>query len=179
MRVFDMSRYRPAGEPPQPGSQAPPPGQADSSYSQVPKTHRVMTLADHISVRNRTKHPPTPVTPPPLNAHSESSSSKHPSGTFRLLLSTSSRRTSPGTRIHPLLPPPPPRPRPPPRPPHSRVRSPALAWAAPSPPAATARRARPPTTRGPPAGCPPRTPPTSPRPGRVYIRAVWPVHFIS
>uniref|UniRef100_A0A668ALN0 Nuclear receptor corepressor 1 n=1 Tax=Myripristis murdjan TaxID=586833 RepID=A0A668ALN0_9TELE len=36
-------RYRPPGEPPQPPS-----SQADS-YSQVPKTHRVMTLADHIS----------------------------------------------------------------------------------------------------------------------------------
>uniref|UniRef100_A0A668ALP6 Nuclear receptor corepressor 1 n=1 Tax=Myripristis murdjan TaxID=586833 RepID=A0A668ALP6_9TELE len=43
MRTFDMSRYRPPGEPPQPPS-----SQADS-YSQVPKTHRVMTLADHIS----------------------------------------------------------------------------------------------------------------------------------
>ncbi|MEQ2187927.1 hypothetical protein GOODEAATRI_009759 [Goodea atripinnis] len=38
-----MSRYRPPAEPRQPPS-----SQADS-YSQVPKTHRVMTLADHIS----------------------------------------------------------------------------------------------------------------------------------
>uniref|UniRef100_A0A3B3BUZ9 Nuclear receptor corepressor 1 n=1 Tax=Oryzias melastigma TaxID=30732 RepID=A0A3B3BUZ9_ORYME len=43
MRPFEMSRYRPSGEPHQPA-----PSQADS-YSQVPKTHRVMTLADHIS----------------------------------------------------------------------------------------------------------------------------------
>ncbi|XP_041864022.1 nuclear receptor corepressor 1 isoform X2 [Melanotaenia boesemani] len=43
MRPYEMSRYRPSGEPPQPPS-----SQADS-YSQVPKTHRVMTLADHIS----------------------------------------------------------------------------------------------------------------------------------
>uniref|UniRef100_A0A665TDM6 Nuclear receptor corepressor 1 n=1 Tax=Echeneis naucrates TaxID=173247 RepID=A0A665TDM6_ECHNA len=43
MRAYDMSRYRPSGEPPQPPS-----SQADS-YTQVPKTHRVMTLADHIS----------------------------------------------------------------------------------------------------------------------------------
>ncbi|XP_071382038.1 nuclear receptor corepressor 1 isoform X1 [Centroberyx affinis] len=48
MRAFDMSRYRPQGEPLQPGPQQPPSSQADS-YSQVPKTHRVMTLADHIS----------------------------------------------------------------------------------------------------------------------------------
>ncbi|XP_061753947.1 nuclear receptor corepressor 1 isoform X3 [Nerophis ophidion] len=48
MRVYDMSRYRPPGESPQPSSQQPPSSQADS-YSQVPKTHRVMTLADHIS----------------------------------------------------------------------------------------------------------------------------------
>uniref|UniRef100_A0A3B4YPA7 Nuclear receptor corepressor 1 n=1 Tax=Seriola lalandi dorsalis TaxID=1841481 RepID=A0A3B4YPA7_SERLL len=41
-------RYRPSGEPSQPSSQQPPSSQADS-YSQVPKTHRVMTLADHIS----------------------------------------------------------------------------------------------------------------------------------
>ncbi|XP_075342486.1 nuclear receptor corepressor 1 isoform X3 [Odontesthes bonariensis] len=43
MRAYEMSRYRPSGEPPQPPS-----SQADN-YSQVPKTHRVMTLADHIS----------------------------------------------------------------------------------------------------------------------------------
>uniref|UniRef100_A0A3P9INF2 Nuclear receptor corepressor 1 n=1 Tax=Oryzias latipes TaxID=8090 RepID=A0A3P9INF2_ORYLA len=43
MRPYEMSRYRPSGEPPQPPS-----SQADS-YTQVPKTHRVMTLADHIS----------------------------------------------------------------------------------------------------------------------------------
>uniref|UniRef100_A0A8D3C8Y5 Nuclear receptor corepressor 1 n=1 Tax=Scophthalmus maximus TaxID=52904 RepID=A0A8D3C8Y5_SCOMX len=47
MRAYDMSRYRSAGEP-QPSSQQPPSSQADS-YSQAPKTHRVMTLADHIS----------------------------------------------------------------------------------------------------------------------------------
>uniref|UniRef100_A0A3Q3MLD8 Nuclear receptor corepressor 1 n=1 Tax=Labrus bergylta TaxID=56723 RepID=A0A3Q3MLD8_9LABR len=35
-------------EPPQPSPHQPPTSQADS-YSQVPKTHRVMTLADHIS----------------------------------------------------------------------------------------------------------------------------------
>ncbi|XP_007545877.1 nuclear receptor corepressor 1 isoform X5 [Poecilia formosa] len=43
MRTYDMGRYRSSAEPPQPPS-----SQADS-YSQVPKTHRVMTLADHIS----------------------------------------------------------------------------------------------------------------------------------
>ncbi|KAM4726726.1 nuclear receptor corepressor 1 isoform 3-T3 [Anableps anableps] len=43
MRTYEMGRYRPPAEPPQPPS-----SQADS-YSQVPKTHRVMTLADHIS----------------------------------------------------------------------------------------------------------------------------------
>ncbi|XP_028278365.1 nuclear receptor corepressor 1 isoform X2 [Parambassis ranga] len=48
MRPYDMSRYRSSGEPPQSSSQQPPSSQADS-YSQVPKTHRVMTLADHIS----------------------------------------------------------------------------------------------------------------------------------
>lgn len=45
MRAYD--RYRP-GEPP-PSSQ--PPSSQPDSYAQVPKTHRVMTLADHISVR--------------------------------------------------------------------------------------------------------------------------------
>ncbi|XP_068186569.1 nuclear receptor corepressor 1 isoform X2 [Antennarius striatus] len=48
MRAYDMSRYRPSGEPPQASPQPPPSSQADS-YSQVTKTHRVMTLADHIS----------------------------------------------------------------------------------------------------------------------------------
>ncbi|XP_034745965.1 nuclear receptor corepressor 1 isoform X1 [Etheostoma cragini] len=48
MRPYDISRYRPSGEPPQPSPQHPPSSQIDS-YSQVPKTHRVMTLADHIS----------------------------------------------------------------------------------------------------------------------------------
>ncbi|XP_051903662.1 nuclear receptor corepressor 1 isoform X1 [Hippocampus zosterae] len=48
MRVYDLSRYRPLADPPQPSSQHPPSSQADS-YSQIPKTHRVMTLADHIS----------------------------------------------------------------------------------------------------------------------------------
>uniref|UniRef100_A0A8C2X2R1 Nuclear receptor corepressor 1 n=1 Tax=Cyclopterus lumpus TaxID=8103 RepID=A0A8C2X2R1_CYCLU len=43
-----FDRYRPSGEPPQPSSQQPPSSQAES-YSQVTKTHRVMTLADHIS----------------------------------------------------------------------------------------------------------------------------------
>ncbi|XP_047235292.1 nuclear receptor corepressor 1 isoform X1 [Girardinichthys multiradiatus] len=43
IRTYEMGRYRPPAEPPQPPS-----SQADS-YSQVPKTHRVMTLADHIS----------------------------------------------------------------------------------------------------------------------------------
>lgn len=51
MRAYEISRYRSQGEPPQPGSQLPASSQPDS-YSQVPKTHRVMTLADHISVRN-------------------------------------------------------------------------------------------------------------------------------
>lgn len=51
MRAYDMSCYRPSGEPAQPTTQQPPFSQPDS-YSQVPKTHRVMTLADHISVRN-------------------------------------------------------------------------------------------------------------------------------
>lgn len=50
MRAYDMSRYRTSGEPTQPSAQQPPSSQPDS-YSQVPKTHRVMTLADHISVR--------------------------------------------------------------------------------------------------------------------------------
>uniref|UniRef100_A0A8C8GVV6 Nuclear receptor corepressor 1 n=1 Tax=Oncorhynchus tshawytscha TaxID=74940 RepID=A0A8C8GVV6_ONCTS len=47
MRPFDMIRYRQSAE-----SQQPPSSQADGGYSQsqqVPKTHRVMTLADHIS----------------------------------------------------------------------------------------------------------------------------------
>uniref|UniRef100_A0A3P8P022 Nuclear receptor corepressor 1 n=1 Tax=Astatotilapia calliptera TaxID=8154 RepID=A0A3P8P022_ASTCA len=48
MRSYDMSRYRQSGEPPQSSSQQLSSSQADS-YSQVPKTHRVMTLADHIS----------------------------------------------------------------------------------------------------------------------------------
>uniref|UniRef100_A0AAQ5ZGZ4 N-CoR GPS2-interacting domain-containing protein n=1 Tax=Amphiprion ocellaris TaxID=80972 RepID=A0AAQ5ZGZ4_AMPOC len=48
MRAYDMSRYRTSGEPPQSSSQQPPSSQSDS-YSQVTKTHRVMTLADHIS----------------------------------------------------------------------------------------------------------------------------------
>uniref|UniRef100_A0A669EZW4 Nuclear receptor corepressor 1 n=1 Tax=Oreochromis niloticus TaxID=8128 RepID=A0A669EZW4_ORENI len=48
MRSYDMSRYRQSGEPPQSSSQQPSSSQTDS-YSQVPKTHRVMTLADHIS----------------------------------------------------------------------------------------------------------------------------------
>lgn len=45
MRPFEMSRYQLPGEPP------PPPSSQADSYSHVPKTHRVMTLADHISVR--------------------------------------------------------------------------------------------------------------------------------
>ncbi|XP_013767507.1 nuclear receptor corepressor 1 isoform X3 [Pundamilia nyererei] len=48
MRSYDMSRYQQSGEPPQSSSQQLSSSQADS-YSQVPKTHRVMTLADHIS----------------------------------------------------------------------------------------------------------------------------------
>uniref|UniRef100_A0A8C5FN66 Nuclear receptor corepressor 1 n=1 Tax=Gadus morhua TaxID=8049 RepID=A0A8C5FN66_GADMO len=48
MRPFDMSRYRQQGEPPHAAPQQPPSSQGDS-YAQVPKTHRVMTLADHIS----------------------------------------------------------------------------------------------------------------------------------
>lgn len=51
MRAYDMSCYRPSGEPAQPTIQQPPFSQPES-YSQVTKTHRVMTLADHISVRN-------------------------------------------------------------------------------------------------------------------------------
>ncbi|XP_029957721.1 nuclear receptor corepressor 1 isoform X2 [Salarias fasciatus] len=47
-RAIGMSRYRTSGEPSQSSSHQPPSSQADS-YSQVPKTHRVMTLADHIS----------------------------------------------------------------------------------------------------------------------------------
>ncbi|KAM4547007.1 nuclear receptor corepressor 1 isoform 3-T3 [Fundulus diaphanus] len=43
MRTYEMGRYRQPAEHP-----LPPSSQADS-YSQVPKTHRVMTLADHIS----------------------------------------------------------------------------------------------------------------------------------
>lgn len=46
-----MSRYRTSGEPTLPSAQQPPSSQPDS-YSQVPKTRRVMTLADHISVRS-------------------------------------------------------------------------------------------------------------------------------
>ena len=50
MRPFDMSRYRQQGESPHAAPQPPPSSQGDA-YAQVPKTHRVMTLADHISVR--------------------------------------------------------------------------------------------------------------------------------
>uniref|UniRef100_A0A3P9BHN5 Nuclear receptor corepressor 1 n=1 Tax=Maylandia zebra TaxID=106582 RepID=A0A3P9BHN5_9CICH len=60
MRSYDMSRYRQSGEPPQSSSQQLSSSQADS-YSQVPKTHRVMTLADHISeftMCTRNKDPP-------------------------------------------------------------------------------------------------------------------------
>ncbi|KAK1882571.1 hypothetical protein KUDE01_023352, partial [Dissostichus eleginoides] len=44
MRAYDMSRYRQSAEPPQQ-----PPSSQGEGYSQVPKTHRFMTLADHIS----------------------------------------------------------------------------------------------------------------------------------
>uniref|UniRef100_A0A7N6AUT8 Nuclear receptor corepressor 1 n=1 Tax=Anabas testudineus TaxID=64144 RepID=A0A7N6AUT8_ANATE len=47
MRAYDMS-YRSPGDPQQPSSQLPVSSQPES-YSHVPKTHRVMTLADHIS----------------------------------------------------------------------------------------------------------------------------------
>uniref|UniRef100_A0A3P8WJT5 Nuclear receptor corepressor 1 n=1 Tax=Cynoglossus semilaevis TaxID=244447 RepID=A0A3P8WJT5_CYNSE len=48
MRGYDMSRYRPPGDP-QPSLQQPPSSQAEG-YSQIPKTHhKTMTLADHIS----------------------------------------------------------------------------------------------------------------------------------
>ena len=50
MRPFDMSRYRQQGESAHAAPQQPPSSQGDG-YAQVPKTHRVMTLADHISVR--------------------------------------------------------------------------------------------------------------------------------
>nr|XP_040036038.1 nuclear receptor corepressor 1 isoform X3 [Gasterosteus aculeatus aculeatus] len=43
MRAYDMSRYRSSGDPPQT------PSSHVDGYSQVTKTHRVMTLADHIS----------------------------------------------------------------------------------------------------------------------------------
>ncbi|XP_046876912.1 LOW QUALITY PROTEIN: nuclear receptor corepressor 1 [Hypomesus transpacificus] len=97
--VFDMSRYRPAGEPPQPSSQAPPPGQADSSYSQVPKTHRVMTLADHIShiitqdfARNQDPPPPSSTT----------SSSSSATTTFQSAVSSSGLgRAKPPSRYSP------------------------------------------------------------------------------
>ncbi|KAI1902904.1 hypothetical protein AGOR_G00021110 [Albula goreensis] len=46
-RAFEMSRYRQQAEPPCP-QQLPPSSQSEG-YGQVPKTHRVMTLADHIS----------------------------------------------------------------------------------------------------------------------------------
>ncbi|XP_029030546.1 nuclear receptor corepressor 1 isoform X10 [Betta splendens] len=48
MRSYQLSRILPPGEQSQPSSQLPPSSQADS-YTQIPKTHRVMTLADHIS----------------------------------------------------------------------------------------------------------------------------------
>lgn len=52
MRGYDMSRYRPPGDP-QPSLQQPPSSQAEG-YSQIPKTHhKTMTLADHISVFKR------------------------------------------------------------------------------------------------------------------------------
>lgn len=51
IRAYDASRYRPSGEPPQPSPQQTPSSQAET-YPQVPKTLRVMTLADHISVRS-------------------------------------------------------------------------------------------------------------------------------
>lgn len=46
---FDISRYRPSGDSGPSAPQQPPSSQADS-YGPVPKTHRIMTLADHISV---------------------------------------------------------------------------------------------------------------------------------
>uniref|UniRef100_H3C237 Nuclear receptor corepressor 1 n=1 Tax=Tetraodon nigroviridis TaxID=99883 RepID=H3C237_TETNG len=49
MRAYDTSRYRTPGEPTQQTSAQQPPSSQPDSYSQVPKTHRVMTLADHIS----------------------------------------------------------------------------------------------------------------------------------
>lgn len=50
-RAYEMSRYRQHAEPPCPPQ--PPSSQAEV-YGQVPKTHCVMTLADHISVRSLT-----------------------------------------------------------------------------------------------------------------------------
>ncbi|XP_053702775.1 nuclear receptor corepressor 1 isoform X3 [Synchiropus splendidus] len=48
VRAYEVSHYRPTVETSQSTSQQPPSSQVDS-YAQVPKTHRVMTLADHIS----------------------------------------------------------------------------------------------------------------------------------
>lgn len=46
---FDISRYRQSGDSGPSTPHQPPSSQADS-YGPVPKTHRIMTLADHISV---------------------------------------------------------------------------------------------------------------------------------
>lgn len=46
---FDINRFRQSGDSGPSAPQQPPSSQADS-YGPVPKTHRIMTLADHISV---------------------------------------------------------------------------------------------------------------------------------
>ncbi len=46
---FDIKRFRQSGDAGPSAPQQPPSSQADS-YGPVPKTHRIMTLADHISV---------------------------------------------------------------------------------------------------------------------------------
>ncbi|KAJ8266327.1 hypothetical protein GJAV_G00129140 [Gymnothorax javanicus] len=107
-RAYEISRYRQHSESPYP--QLPPSSQAEG-YGQVPKTHRVMTLADHIShiitqdfARNQDTPQASPATSSP--------------GTFQSLvptaLSTVSGRAKLPTRCSPeSLGQPPHHPRPP------------------------------------------------------------------
>ncbi|XP_026106456.1 nuclear receptor corepressor 1 isoform X3 [Carassius auratus] len=79
---FDMNRFRQSGESGPSAPQQPPSSQADS-YGPVPKTHRIMTLADHIShiiTQDFAKSQDAPPSSSSLPSSSSSSSSLSSTG---------------------------------------------------------------------------------------------------
>ncbi|XP_026067048.1 nuclear receptor corepressor 1-like isoform X4 [Carassius auratus] len=97
---FDINRFRQSGDSGPSAPQQPPSSQADS-YGPVPKTHRIMTLADHISHIITQDFAKSQDLPPSSSSLPSSSSSSSLSSTFSSGMGGGVGRVKPHNRYSP------------------------------------------------------------------------------